>query len=175
MRTTDTLRRRLTLIGSALALSLAACGGGEGTPEQSLKAGYEALGAGDGAKALPLLERAAAGLAASPSDPRWKEIQVALVEAQAHVNAEAARDRFLTLARANRTAFESRDFASVGNKLFAKDPSISLDVVNAGLKEFGYESDARLHGLIEDIKQRAASSGDSALSSKLAGLGYLGG
>ena len=173
MRTTTALRRRLALLGSALALTLAACGGGEITPEQSLKAGYEALGAGDGAKALPLLERAAAALAASPTDPRWKEIQVALVEAQSHVNAEAAKDRFLTIARANRTQFESRDFASVGNKLFAADPSISLDVVNAGLTEFGHEDDPRLHGLIEDIKQRAASSGDSALTSKLAGLGYL--
>lgn len=173
MRTTNNLRRRLTVLGSALALSLVACGGGEGTPEQSLKAGYEALGAGDGAKALPLLERAAATLAASPSDPQWKEIQVALVEAQAHVDAEAAKDRFLALARANQSAFEPRDFASVGNKLFARSPSLSLDVVNAGLKDFGYADNAQLLGLIEDIKVRATE--DPKLKSKLAGLGYLGG
>ncbi len=164
--------RHLILAAVLALLPLVACGSSAVSPEDALTQGYEALNAGDGARALPLLESAAASLAADPSAPRWKEIQIALVEAHAQVDPAAARDRFLRLAREHRAQIQPRDFATVGGKLFAADASIALDVVDAGRREFGHEGDAQLTALIEDIKRRGNE--DPALKSKLAGLGYVG-
>lgn len=160
----------------APVLALSACSGGARDAETALRDGYSALARGDGAAALPLLEQAAGELAKDASDPRWKEIQLALVEARGYVDPAAAESSFLSTVRAHPTRFQADDFATVGNRLAqAGAPLEAIDVVDAGLKEFGYGQHPRLAKVIDDIERRAAESGDTATRDKLKSLGYFGG
>jgi hypothetical protein len=155
------------------ALIAASCGGGAADPEAALTQGYNALARGDGRAALPLLESAAAELATDPSAPRWKEIQIALIEAEARVDAERGKERFLALARKHRGRFAAEDFAMVGGKLFQVGASLrAIDVLHAGIEEFQLD-DPRLHRVLKDIEAKARAEGDAATMSTLAGLGYL--
>ncbi len=168
--------RSLTRLTSSLALSLpllltAACGGSN-DPDALLSRGYERLQSENYRGALEVFEQAVASL--EPQDERWKEAQLAAIEARMRLDANRAKEDFLALAREHQAKFLPRDFAGVGNKLAAARATVAaIDVVDAGLKEFGYEDDPQLKQLLALIIQRAESGEDDDALAALRSLGYL--
>lgn len=156
----------------ALTLSLAACGGGGSDPVALSEQGEQALGSGKYAEAAKHFEGALAALGGQSSGDQYLRARLGLIEANAFIAPERARDDFLDLARTSQDIGPA-DYARIGGRLNdAKSPEIAIEVVDAGIKA-NPESPV-LVKVLEQIEAEARRSGNTSVMDKLGGLGYLG-
>ena len=150
-----------------LPLVSAACGGASAADLTS--SAREALNSGDSSKALKKFEQALEQLTAE--DPGYMEAKMGAIEARIEVDAEAAKQEFLELAKARPDEVVARDYSFIGGHMgSAAKWSQALEVVHAGIQRYG-EAEPKLMALLESIKVQAKSN--PTLASELAGMGYL--
>ena len=167
------MTRRLAILALAL---LAGCGGKD--PVATAGQADEALRKGDAVSAQKLAEE---GLAlpnvAADNGTAWRLERVRLealaVQGQASTVLTEIERVGKTYAAPNQV--NAAFYAKVARELVDAQKLIeSLDLIEAGKKKFPKEVD-KYDSLIEELKARAESGGDNALTNKLAQLGYVGG
>ncbi len=161
--------RTPTLLSSVLLAILASCGGG--SPETLIDDGVAALNKSDYQTAKKNLGNALETL--EPSDPLFKKAKMKHVEAQVHLDAEAAKSEFLAFAEASPDAVAQEDYRAIGSKLTsAKKYKQAIQLLDAAVQKYG--QDERLMKMLEAIEVAANAEGDEDALGALAGLGYIG-
>ncbi len=159
------------LLGLTFTLTLASCGSGS-DPRALSESGYEALGSSDYEGALADFESALVAIGDDTSHAEYVGAKLGAVEARIHLDAAAAKDEFLELAKGMPSQITDKDFSLIGGKFAnAKEYSAAIAVLDAGMKTFS-ESPA-LVALKDNIAAAAERDGDEAALSEMAGLGYL--
>jgi hypothetical protein len=156
------------LMASILVLPLLSAACGDASAADLTGEARQALNSGDSATALKKFEQALKQLQAT--DEGYLEAKLGAIEARIPIDAEAAKDEFLELAKASPDTVGPRDYSFIGGHMANKAAwNQAVDVVHAGIQRYG--EDAKLKALLENIKVQAKSNPE--LSDKLAGLGYL--
>ncbi len=156
----------------ALALTLAACGGGGSDPAAANEEGYAALGSGKYANAASHFQTALDAIGSDTSNAQYLRASMGLIETNVHVDPERAKDDFLALASAS-PQVNAKDYSRIGGMLAgAKQFQPAIAVVDAGIK--AYPETPALEKMIEQISADAEKSGDAEAINALKGLGYLG-
>ena len=164
-----TLRTTLLLPLLALPLLAASCAGAK-DPAALTDQGYAELQAGDWADARASFEKALEDL--DPADPQFVRAKLGQVEALVKLEPEAARDEFVSLAKAQPGRIEAKDFSFVAGKLTAERAfQPAIDVLHMGLT--AHAESPKLHEVLESVKEQAQKTGDSAAIAQLKSLGYL--
>jgi len=165
--------RTLPLIAASLAtlcLALFALNGcGKPDPGELTDAGHSALGSGDYRAAYDKFD--AALKAFEPSDPRALEAELGRCRAQAHLEPEAAKARFLELSATTR--LQEMDYNQIVSELkSAGERKAAIEVLAAGITKF--PETTNLVALRDKIGAEAEAAGDTDALDDLKGLGYVG-
>ena len=162
---------RTTPLLASLALALASCGGAA-DPAGLNSEGYAALGSGNYEAAAGHFQSALDALGTNTSDAQYERAMLGLIDANAHVDPDAAQADFLAYAAASST-LSADEYGRVGKELAnAKAFTQAVAVVDAGIQ--AHPETPALMTIMEMISEEAKKSGDTGALDAMAGLGYLG-
>lgn len=124
----------LALTLCLFAFSTLSCGG----PVDDKTAGFDALQRQDYDSAVEHFDKALATLVKAEQANDYKQLTLAACKAEAHTNAEGAKERFIRFAADGE--FEPRDVVGVVRSfLRAKCPKEGLQVLHVGIEKHGQE------------------------------------
>ncbi len=160
----------VSMFGAPLALLsvlLISTSCGSANPEE---AGYDAMQAGNHAKAVSLLEDALEK--AEPGSTKAHQLSVARCQSLAHVDAKACQADFLSLGTKG-FDLSRKDFEDVATALMSVTAYVeAAHVVDKGIK--AHPDSKRLPEFLAKLKSLAQSGEAPGLGAALTGLGYGG-
>lgn len=131
--------------------------------------GYDALNSADYTGALSEFDSALAELESSA--PRFVEAKIGYYRAQAHADAEAAKQGFLSFA--NECAIRSEDYRTlVVDLTMAGAFAEATEVLKAG--QDAHPEYEKWQELIDKVGDKAKGAGDEKTLKILEGMGYVG-
>jgi hypothetical protein len=169
----------LTLLSPLALLAcgavLTACGGGgSADPTALANEAAKARGGGDWAEARGKYVAARDAVGPDTANPQFLRVNIGAIEAQAHLDADAALEELRALEASSADALGDREYAGVATELkSAGSVSQAILACDAGLKRF--PDSERLNKLIEDLQVLAAKPGNEGAADLLDSLGYSGG
>lgn len=158
---------RQWVLGVLVGLSLIGCD--PSGPDQWIASGHSSLNSGDAQTALASFQEAAAAL--EPSDPRFLDAKLGVVEALIRAEPIRAREEFLALSTSFPEQVGQKQFEYMGGLMVSSKQYMEASkLVHNGIQRFGPEA-TKLRAMIDRIQQESVN--DSAVQDALVGLGYV--